>query len=78
MGTVGAFAAFKLNSHRLDAVLFLFVSDHHGFFPEHHVTDPLRVIAYALVAIEPFDFLKMLILLVKIIAPDAETDHDKQ
>lgn len=51
VGTLGAFAAFKLNSHCLDTVLFLIVADHHGFFSEHHVTDAVSVIADTLVAV---------------------------
>ena len=78
MGAVGIFSAFKSDSHLFDAVLLLTVADHHRLFSEHHVADAFGVIAHTLVAIEPFDFPKMLVLLVEIIAPDAETDCDKQ
>ncbi len=78
MGAVGILSAFKSDGHCLDAVLFLTGSDHHRLFAEHHVSDAFCVVAHTLVAVEPFDFLKMLVLLVEIIAPDAETDCDKQ
>ena len=45
MGAVGVFTAFKPDSHRLDAVLFLTGSDHHRLFSEHHVADAFGVIA---------------------------------
>lgn len=78
MGAVGVFAAFMSDGHCLYAVLLVTVAHHHRLFAEHHVTDALSVVADALVTIEPFYFLKMFVLLVEIIAPDAETDSDKQ
>ena len=78
MGAVGILSAFKPDSHLFDAVLLLTVADHHCLFTEHNVADAFGVVAHTLVAVEPFDFLKMLILPVEIIAPDDETDHDKQ
>ena len=78
MGAVGILSAFKSDSHCLDAILLLPVADHHRLFSEHHVADAFGVVAHTLEAVEPFDFLKVLILFVEIIAPDAETDSDKQ
>ena len=78
VGAVGILSAFKSDCHLFDAILLLPVADHHSLFSKHHVADAFGVIAHTLVAIEPFDFPKMLVLLVEIIAPDAETDHDKQ
>lgn len=78
MGAVGALAAFKSDSHLFDAVLLLSVTDHHRFFAEHHVADALGVVAHALVAVKPFDFLELLVLFIEIVAPDAKTDSDKQ
>ena len=78
MGAVSVLTAFKSDSHCLDAILLLTVADHHCLFSKHHVTDAFGVVAHALVAVEPFDFLKMFVLLVEIIAPDAETDCNKQ
>lgn len=78
MGAVGILSAFMSDGHCLDAVLFLTGSDHHRLFTEHHVSDAFCVVAHALVAVEPFDFLKMLVLFVEIVAPDTKTDSDKQ
>lgn len=78
VGAVGILSAFKSDSHCLDAILLLTGSDHHCLFTEHHVADAFGVVTHTFVAIEPFDFLKMLVLLVEIIAPGAETDCDKQ
>ena len=78
MGAVGIISAFKSDCHLFDAILLLPVADHHSLFSKHHVADAFGVVAHTLVAVEPFDFLKMLVLLVEIIAPDAETDCDKQ
>lgn len=73
MGAVGIFTALKSDGHCLDAVLLLTVAYHHCFFAEHHVADTFGVVAHSLLAVEPFDFLKMLVLFVEIIAPDAKT-----
>lgn len=78
MGAVGVLAAFMSDGHCLDTVLFLTGSDHHCLFAEHHVADALGVVAHALVEVEPFDFLEVLVLFVEIVAPDAKTDSDKQ
>lgn len=78
VGAVCAFAAFESDSHFFYAVLFLTGSDHHCLFAEHHVADAFGVIANALVTVEPFDFLEVLVLFVEIVAPDAKTDSDKQ
>lgn len=78
MGAVGVLAAFMSDSHCLDAVLFLTGPDHHRLFAEHHVADAFCVVAHALVAVEPFDFLEVLVFFVEIVAPYAETDRDKQ
>lgn len=69
VGTLGAFAAFESDSHFFYAVLLLTVANHHRLFAEHHVTDALSVVTDALVTVEPFDFLKMGILLIEIVAP---------
>lgn len=37
VGTLGVFAAFKSDCHSLDAVLFLLVADHHGFFSMQYI-----------------------------------------
>lgn len=78
MGAISVLTTFKSDSHCLDTVLFLPVANHHGFFAQHHVPDALRVVAHALVSVEPFDFLEMCVLLIEIVAPDAESDSDKQ
>ena len=78
MGAVGILSAFKSDSHLFDAVLLLTVADHHRLFAEHHVSDAFCVVAHALVAVEPFDFLEVLVFFVEIVAPYAETDRDKQ
>lgn len=72
MGTLGAFAAFESDSHFFYAVLLLTVAHHHRLFAQHHVTDALRVVAHALVSVEPFDFLEMCVLLIEIVALDAK------
>ena len=77
MGAVGVLSAFMSDNHCLDAVLFLTGSDHHRLFAEHHVADAFSVIANALVTVEPFDFLEVLVFFVEIVAPYAETDSDK-
>lgn len=77
MGAVGVLAAFMSDSHCLDAVLFLTGPDHHRLFAEHHVADAFCVVAHALIAVKPFNFLKVLVLLIEIVASDAETDSDK-
>lgn len=51
MGAVGVLAAFESDSHSLDTVLLVFISNHHCLFAEHHVSDAVSVIAHALVAI---------------------------
>lgn len=78
MGAVGVFAALKSDSHLFDAVSFLSVADHHCLFSKHHVADAFGVVAHTLVAVKPLNFLKMLVLFVEIVAPNAETDCDKQ
>lgn len=78
VGTLGAFAAFESDSHFFYAVLLLTVAHHHRLFAEHHVTDALSVVADALVAVKPFDFLEVLVLFIEIVALDAKTDSDKQ
>jgi hypothetical protein len=72
VGTLSAFAAFMSDGHCLYAVLLLTVAHHHCLFTEYHVADALSVVAYALVTIEPFDFLEMGVLLIEMIAPDAK------
>lgn len=78
VGAVSVHTVFKADSHCLDAVLLLSVPDHHSLFTEHHVADAFRVIANALAAVEPFDFLEVFVLFVEIVAPDAKPDSDKQ
>ena len=51
MGALGVFAAFKLDCHSLDAVLFLLVAGHYRLFAKHHIADAVSVIADTLVAV---------------------------
>ena len=78
MGTLGVFSAFKMDCHSLDAILLVLTSDHHCLFAKHHVSDAVSVIANSFIAVEPFDFLEVLVFFVEIVAPYAETDRDKQ
>lgn len=66
MGAVGVLSAFMSDGHCLDAVLFLTGSDHHRLFAEHHVSDAFCVVAHALVTVKPFNFLKVLVLLLRL------------
>ena len=68
----------QLDCHSLDAILLLLGANHHGFFSGHHVADAVSVIADSLVAVEPFDFLKMGVLLIEMIAPDAKPDGNAE
>ena len=51
VGTVGAFAAFKLDSQSFDAIPHVLIANHHRLFAEHRIADVVSVIADSLVAV---------------------------
>lgn len=77
VGTLGVFAAFKMDCHSLNAILLVLISDHHCLFAEHHVADAVSVIANSFIAVEPLYFLEMLVLFVEIVASDTKSDSDE-